>query len=204
MNVVLLQAKAVEMTMIDQPIRDKEKALSIQTIVKNHAALLGINGGYFDDQFRPDGWCVIDGKEITVPLKKTPLSGVLYLRKKDSTPHLEFFEDRIPDVEFAVQTGPFIIDPGGAKGIRKAGGPLARRTVLAQTKKSWLIITTTPVTLYDLAVCLDMKGVSDEKIDRALNFDGGPSTGIFLQSEDVILQEAEFWPVRNVLLFKKR
>lgn len=197
----ILRPDKVELKIVDQPLRDKEHA-TIKQAVLREKGFLGINGGYFDLSFQPDGWCVVDGKEITPPSGKKILSGLLSIPKGKKIPRLDLFSNRPAEVFSAIQTGPFLIDPGGKMGIRQKDGPLAPRTVIAQTAKSLVIITTSPITLYDLADQLTTLYVADEKIDRALNLDGGPSTGIFLQSGDYTIDEPEHWPVRNILVFK--
>ena len=89
----------------------------------------------------------------------------------------------------ALQTGPFLVDPGGAHGIRRDDGKRAQRSLVILTKDRIAIAVTSRCGLYDLATALVRSpwlfGV--DHVERALNLDGGPSSGfaVRLLSGDV-------------------
>lgn len=142
-------------------------------------ATLAINGGYFDAAFAPLGLYRIDRRQAVPMLTRPPLSGVVTI---DSAGRLDFAMRDDPTAPSAFQAGPFVIDPGGATGIRHDDGKLAERTVIATDDHSLCVIVTTPATLRAVADALhdrpDAFGLS--RVDRALNLDGGPSAGFVL------------------------
>jgi uncharacterized protein YigE (DUF2233 family) len=130
-----------------------------------------INGGYFDGNIKPVGFCQIDGELLSAePSEK--LSG--YVTTTESG-ELSLHWKAVPEGAYrdVVQSGPFVIDPGGKIGIRTRTGKPAKRTLLGMNpEEKVFILATSEVHLYDLAEVL-MKTLPD--LERALNLDGGPS-----------------------------
>ncbi|MEO0509408.1 MAG: phosphodiester glycosidase family protein [Verrucomicrobiota bacterium] len=150
-----------------------------------------VNGGYFDGNLNPVGLFRINGVDIS-NTKDPRLSGFVTITEEGE---LELHWKRIPEIEYddIVQSGPFVIDPGGKIGIRSRSGKEAKRTIIGRTKNNrTLVITTNEVYLYDLAIILNSE-IPD--LDRALNLDGGPSVGLIYG--DIRIQNSN--PVRNFL-----
>jgi hypothetical protein len=107
----------------------------------------------------------------------------------------------------AVQSGPFLVDPGGEHGIRRDDGQRARRSLVILSADKIAIAVTSKCGLYDLATVLlqtpEVFGV--DRVERALNLDGGPSTGfaVRLPSGDVDIL-AETARIRTVLVIQRR
>jgi hypothetical protein len=80
---------------------------------------------------------------------------------------------------------PVLVKPGGVMGFpadADDGNP-ARRTVVAQDFAGHILFIAAPrghLSLHETAVFL---AASDLEINVALNLDGGPSTGLWLQSD---------------------
>lgn len=130
-----------------------------------------INGGYFDGNLKPVGFCKIDGEVLSLETL-SKLSGFVTTTK---TGKIDLHWKTLPAGEFrdVVQSGPFVIDPGGEVGIRTRTGKPAKRTLIGvSSDQKVLILTTSEVYLYDLAQVLK-KTMPD--FDRVLNLDGGPS-----------------------------
>jgi hypothetical protein len=150
---------------------------STAATIKNHfdpkKHQLMINGGYFNPDWSPTGYCKIDGKVIN-PKINQKLSGFIAIDKAGKMTLLARGEDlsKYPTV---LQSGPYVIDPGGTVGIRSKTGRPAKRTLVGMTKdKKLLISITRPIYLIDLANHI---GKHIPNLERLLNLDGGPSTG---------------------------
>lgn len=170
--------------------------LSVTDFYNEETDLLIVNGGYFDGNLHPVGYCKI-GDQIISEAHAPKLTGYLSL---DASGKLDLHWKQLPDPvpESVLQAGPFIIDPGAQIGIRSESGLPAKRTVVAQTQEGEiLIITTTAVSLFELARLLKVKLPS---IDCALNLDGGPSTGLIYENIRIENQN----PVRNFLRKKRQ
>ena len=134
--------------------------------------LLMANGGYFDGSLNPVGYCKI-GSVVHSDSDNPKLSGYLVL---DEEGRLDLsFKERLKSAHSVLQCGPYVIDPGGQLGIRSRTGTPAKRTLVAlKGDGAVLILSTSEVLLYDLALILKEQ---IPELDRALNLDGGPSVG---------------------------
>lgn len=168
-------------------------------------ATLTVNGGYFDAKFQPLGLYRIDGVERSPLLAKPPLSGVVAIDSHGRVDLLHRDDAAVASARSAFQAGPFVIDPGGKLGINSNDGKAAERTVLAITDgDGLLVIVTTPVTLRDLAVCLSEwpNFFRMGRVERALNLDGGPSTGFALNAGAASRSLRPRGPVRSAIVFR--
>jgi uncharacterized protein YigE (DUF2233 family) len=167
--------------------------------------VLAINGGYFEPSFQPSGLLRLDGKDLNPLAAEGVLSGIVAL---DEMGRLRLLprDGALDGVRSAIQAGPFLIDPGGALGVNPRPAA-ARRSVIAMDDHGRvLLLATGPLTLHQVASLLhDQSRVFGmERIERALNLDGGPSTGLSLALspavEDAAWSVSERGPVRNVLV----
>ena len=162
-------------------VRDQSGAFLNDLIPKG--AMAAINGGYFDDKFKPTGWLVDDAREYAKRVESKK-GGVLYVKNKEAFLSRMATSDREP--EFALQNGPFLIEPDGNIGIRSDDGKRAARTIacvdgkhehgIRRGKLRWILIFSSPngaPTLMESAKFLKEK----LSCSSALNLDGGPSTG---------------------------
>jgi hypothetical protein len=154
-----------------------------------------INGGYFNPDFSPTGYCKINGRTITAA-KSPSLSGFIAIDEKGALSILTSAENPMR-FDTVLQNGPFVIDPGGRMGIRSRTGKTARRTLVGQTYDNEIIILVTfPFDLYDLARAVKRHLPETE---RLLNLDGGPSTAIKSRLFEIVNSS----PVRNYLAKRK-
>ena len=175
--------------LIDVPTRKAEDHIGRYFNSRIHRWM--INGGYFNPDFSPTGYCKIRGRELR-PHRSPSLSGFIAL---DDVGRLSLLtkKDDLSPYPTVLQNGPFLIDPGGRIGIHSSAGKEAPRTVVGRTLDDEIIIAVTePVDLYDLA--REALRVFPN-IERMLNLDGGPSTA--LQTGDVEIRNSA--PVRNYL-----
>lgn len=164
-------------------------------------AVVAINGGYFAPSFQPAGLLWMDGRQVQPLAPEGVLSGIVAL---DAAGGLRLLPRgaELDGVHAAFQAGPFLIDPGGGLGVRPRAAS-ADRSVLAQDDHGRvLLLATGPLTLHHLATLLheDAQIFGMERIERALNLDGGPSTGLSLALDDAEWSVRERGPVRNVLV----
>jgi hypothetical protein len=150
-----------------------------------------INGGYFNEDFSPTGYCRINGRDVH-PHRSPTLSGYIALDEHGRLSLLTKKDD-VSSYPTVLQNGPFVIDPGGKIGIRSRVGKAASRTVLGRTDEDSIIVAVTaPIDLYDLAH--EARRVFPE-IERMLNLDGGPSTALKTRAFEI----RNSAPVRNYL-----
>jgi hypothetical protein len=157
---------------------------SLGEVMKHEKYLAGVNGGYFDEKFAPIGLRIANGQMIA-PLRRARLitgvivassRGVQIVRSRE-------FSRRL-GVTAAIQCGPFLVDRGQPIGGLN-DSHLARRTFAATTSSSRALLgVCSEVSLAELSKILVTTSLAEDlKVERALNLDGGSSTGFWLARE---------------------
>lgn len=150
---------------------------------RSAGCLAGVNGGFFHPDRRPLGLMIAGGRRINRFETARLLSGVVY--SDDRGIHLvrrAQFRDH-PGIKALLQSGPYLVDGGRAvRGLSTTGSD--RRTFIATDWRGhWVLgATSSPVSLAELAECLVAPGVlTPWTTARALNLDGGSSSGFFFE-----------------------
>jgi Phosphodiester glycosidase len=155
------------------------------------------NGGYFEHDLRPSGLVIEQGRQVAAPSRG---SGLALLGERLSL--LRYRETEVAGPhESALQLWPFLIEPGGADGIRRDDGKRARRSALALDdagRGMLLSVVGDGISLFELmGLCRKLGAVV------ALNLDGGPSTGFALLSSASWRESAQT-SVANALILVER
>lgn len=204
LNVVTLDQQAYKARVADQkPFLNFLSFQRIYETTKEQGATLGINGGYFTPKNQPLGLVILNGKR-TSPLawRSHLLSGLVLINQKGQV-SLVKRNTTYKKALYALQAGPFLIQPSGNLSLNKSKA-VRRRTALALAKNHLIVISSSPITLYQLGYFLKyfpkVFGVSRVRV--ALNLDGGSSTAmtLFFPNKSSLLIP-EILPVRNALLF---
>ena len=167
--------------------------------------LAGVNGGYFDPEYRPIGLLMVDGT-VVAPLQKARLlTGVLSAsgKKIQISRVAEFSLNQKP--EAAVESGPMLVDLGkSVRGLESS--KLARRTFAAVTAGDKAALGfCSDVTLADLSKVLASVAIPDFKIQRAINLDGGSSSAFwFKRANGSAFSISEQKPVRDFVAIVPR
>ena len=144
--------------------------------------IAGVNGGYFDTQFRPLGLRVIDGTTRSPFIRARLLTGVLCASsgRIEISRLSEFSQKKKCDA--AIECGPFLIDGGmPVRGLDQSRR--ARRTFVAVTRTGTAILgVSSDLSLAKLASVLT--ALPEFRIWRALNLDGGSSTAFWFRKKD--------------------
>jgi len=166
-------------------LQNEGGAASLSEVMKHEACLAGVNGGYFDEKFAPIGLRIVNGQMIA-PLQRARLiTGVLVA----STRGVQIIRarefSRRPGITTAIQCGPFLVDRGEPiSGLNDAN--LARRTFAATTNGNRALLgVCSQVSLAKLSRVLATTSLAEDlKIERALNLDGGSSSGFWFAREN--------------------
>src|SRR5262245_53643408 len=145
----------------------------------------GVNGGYFDTDFKPIGLRVADATTFS-PLRRARLITGILLQSDRGIDVVRVSEfSRTKKIATAIQSGPFLVEAN--KRIRSLNdSQLARRTFAAiATNDRALLGVSSDVSLAELANILATAPVAaDSKIRRAMNLDGGSSSAFWFARED--------------------
>ncbi len=149
----------------------------------NPKALVTFNGGYFDPDAKVIGVLVADGQAYGASLQgyggmlTADASGVIDVRSLRTKPY-----SAGEKLTAALQCYPVLVMPGGVSStLANDNGARARRTVVAidRSGRFLVIAITDPLTLTESSAWLLASGL---QVDRALNLDGGPSTGVLVRT----------------------
>jgi len=161
--------------------------------------LAAVDGGYVVNG-RPDGLLEIDGRVHELPVAH--LSGVVGSAKDDAPVVAPVKDVEAAGLRDAIQSGPFLVDPGGALGIRRDDGARARRALVVVGDQQIAVAITSRCGLYELANALvgspQTFGVAH--VERALNLSGDGAAGFAVRlPNDAVESIPEFVRPRTVL-----
>jgi hypothetical protein len=166
-------------------LQNEDGADSLGAVMGHEKCLAGVNGGYFDEKFAPIGLRMANG-QMFAPLQRARLiTGVLVASSRGVQIVRSREFSRRPGVTTAIQCGPFLVDltkPIG--GLNDANA--ARRTFAATTTSNRALLgVCSHVSLAELSKILATTSFAEDlRIERALNLDGGSSTGFWFAREN--------------------
>ena len=179
-DVAVFSAKSTALRVIDNP-----DGQSLGAVMKREKYVCGVNGSYFDTEFKPIGLRVADGTTFA-PLRRARLITGILLQSDRGIDVIRVSEfSGTKKTVAAIQSGPFLVE--GNKRIRGLNdSQLARRTFAGiATNDRALLGFCSDVSLAELANILATAPiVSDSKIRRAMNLDGGSSSAFWFTRED--------------------
>lgn len=178
---------------------DPASAYDLASAAKKRGALAAVNGGYFQPDRTPLGLRVRQGQEIHPLEKSRLLSGLLCVNGgRISLLRVGEFK-RTQSLREAVQAGPFLVDGGKPVAGLNATRSDPRTAIVARTGNRWSLVSTSVVTLAELGDILASPGaIGAGKATRALNLDGGSSTGLWVGTEPAFYTR-EFRDVRDFI-----
>lgn len=152
---------------------------------KQTDALLVVNGSFFDDTFRATALLVSDSAAIGQSYEG--FGGMLAVAP-DGHVGIQPLRDQGYDpqqpLEQALQSFPMLIFPGGVDAGVEWDAQRDRRTALALDRQGRLLVIICAQPAFSLNEFATWLQQSDLEIDRALNLDGGSSTGLYVNAAD--------------------
>lgn len=148
-------------------------------------ALLVVNGGFFTETFQATGLTVVAGQASGSSYGD--FAGMFAVTA--AGPEVRWLGARPyhadEPLQYALQSFPMLLRPGGLIGYPEEDGQAARRTAVAQDRAGRVLFILAPwgsFTLHELSLWLAR---SDLDLDTALNLDGGTSTGLLLAEPEI-------------------
>jgi exopolysaccharide biosynthesis protein len=166
-------------------IENEGGADSLGQVMRHEKCLAGVNGGYFNENFAPLGLRIANGQMIAALQRARLITGVLTASPRGvQIVRSREFSRRLV-VTAAIQCGPFLVD----RGERISGlndSHLARRTFAATTTSGRALLgVCSGVSLTELSNLLATASFAEDlRIERALNLDGGSSSGFWFAREN--------------------
>ena len=202
-HLAFFTSRAFRLQVVDLGAAAERPDAAIDDALQAAGSPAGVNGGFFHPDRRPLGLVISEGRRSNRFETAKLLSGVVY--SDDRGIHLvrrtRFRDD--PGITALLQTGPYLVEAGRTvRGLSNTDS--RRRTYIATDWRGhWVLgATLSRVTLAELAECLaSPDALTPWAIDRAINLDGGSSTGFFFDRASdrapVLLRPGK--PVRNLL-----
>ncbi|MEO0413851.1 MAG: phosphodiester glycosidase family protein [Verrucomicrobiota bacterium] len=169
----------------------------------------GLNGGFYGEDFKALGLVVQHGETITPYYNSNRsglTSGVLWYGKGGIHIVRRQSFQMNSGVKQAIQTGPMLVWGGSGVAGLSTDRPRPRSFVFTDWKGTWMLGTSSSVTLADLSSILDSsRELTGIHVDRAINLDGGRSTGMFVQQDTgTVIYRSEISKVRNFIGILKK
>lgn len=203
-SLVHFDARQCVLRIIDQPSRSA--AEDLEDVMPRLGALAGVNGGFFTPEFTPLGLTISNGRRVGTWTRSSLLGGVVLVRGGRL---LLLWRDEFQDSEAVtelLQAGPRLVSQGQPVTGLEARARRPRTFIATDVAGRWLLGTTSHVSLAELAGFLASPGlVPGMEIVRALNFDGGKSTGFWARLVDgSVISSPEVATVRNFVALVPR
>ncbi len=158
----------------------------LATALREAGCVAGVNGGFFHPDGTPLGLVIAQGQRSGRIEHSRLLSGVLYSDAQGTYLMRRAQFEEHPKIMALLQSGPYLVDGGNAvRGLSAQNA--SRRTFLATDWRGhWVLgATETPLTLAELAQLLTTPELlTPWRVERAINLDGGTSTGFFFDQAD--------------------
>jgi uncharacterized protein YigE (DUF2233 family) len=165
-------------------------------------AKIMINGAYFLEDNTPAGYLVVNGERVGELIFDQDKSGALVINENKI--ELRDLKDR-PLVEgekndLALQSYPLLI-LNGKTNVKEDSGLTARRTAIGLDAQGFIyliILTQGETSLYILAQTLAATKIN---FTNVLNLDGGPSSGVIINTDQNSVIKNSLAPVPSVVVF---
>ncbi|CDZ78588.1 Exopolysaccharide biosynthesis protein related to N-acetylglucosamine-1-phosphodiester alpha-N-acetylglucosaminidase [Legionella massiliensis] len=198
-HVFRIDLKENELSLVSAKDLSRQHA-SIEEYAQYSKALLAINGGFFDNDYKPLG-LRINNKQQHNPAKNISWWGIFYIKNQKA--YLTSANQYSPDhqIEFAIQSGPRLLINNRIPPLKPGR---AERSALGITHDGRLIILVTdnmPLSTTELAQLMKAQPLNCE---NALNLDGGSSSQLRAQLDSFQLDVHGFSNVSDAVVVKAK
>lgn len=173
---------------------------SVDEYAQHTNALLAINGGFFDNNYKPLGLRIYNKRQKT-PLKRISWWGVFYIRNQK--PYIASVNQfhHSSQIDFAIQSGPRLLVNSRIPPLKPGR---AERSAIGITHDGRVIILVTdnlPLSTTELAQLMKAPPLNCQ---NALNLDGGSSSQLRAQLDSFQLEVHGFSNVSDAVIVKAR
>lgn len=176
------------------------KNASADQFAQHSNALLSVNGGFFDPDFKPLG-LRITNKKLKNPLKDISWWGVFYI--KNNKPYISnpkhFYQDE--QIDFAIQSGPRLLIRGKIPSLKQGIADRSALGITSQGKVIILVSTNAAMTTDELAHLLKAYPLN---CTDAINLDGGSSSQLYAHINSFQLNVHGFSNVSDAIVVKRK
>ncbi len=190
--------------------RDPDRTQNLEEIHKSNKSLFTFNGSFFSEKFTPTG-LLISGQQELAPLVKADLLDGIFTIDSQHKPKLYIYPEfkklsTTLQPEFAIQSGPTLIDSQGNLAVTDKSTKKANRTAIGIDKDGQVVVIIDRESILDIDKSLTLYQFADLirnspelkplGIHSLLNLDGGPSTGFVIGDQYF----PEFDKIQNIII----
>lgn len=161
-----------------------------QTLMKENNCEFGMNGGFYDENFKALGLLITDSTVVSKQKTSQLFNGFVSLKCFNNTDKcaMEIGSDFDASAQTVLQSGPILISDGKSRELSMAQDKLARRMVLAKNALGEIII----LTIYDPEtekmgselgdvpeLIVQISNKENLGITDAINMDGGRASAFY-------------------------
>jgi uncharacterized protein YigE (DUF2233 family) len=182
-----------------------ENPQALRQWFEQRPALVMINGGFFQEDYRSTALVISDGQSNEYSYEgfggmfgvdAGGIVSLLALSRYEYQGSEGFIQ--------GLQSFPMLVYPGGEPTQPEDNGSRARRSAIAMDTNGRVLLIAVPFSAFTLTEFGLWLSQSDLEIDRALNLDGGASTGLFVSAGELNEQIDAFEPLPLVLWAEPR
>lgn len=190
-----IDLKDYQLDLVTAKALSKRQA-SINELARKNHAMLAINGGFFDNNYRPLGLRIYQQQEHN-PVKKISWWGIFLI--KNQIPSIISSREYEPDshTQFAIQSGPRLIINGTIPHLRPG---VAERSALGLTRRNKLIVLVTEKALITTTELAHLMKAPPLNCYNALNLDGGSSSQLYAHIQSFKLNVHGFSNVSDAIV----
>ncbi len=182
----------------------QQSAESKKTLIEladQNQAIIGINGGYYRENFLPNGLLILQGKQYSRMVHNDLLQGIV---KLDINDHLSLSSrEDSSNIYSAFQAGPILYQ--GSQWYKPNWNKVRKRSIIFEFEnRNIMLMNTSAISLDELVDILKIWVTklpeNYGKLAFALNLDGGRSSAFFLNfPSPVLVQEQDY--IKTAILF---
>ncbi|MFA6027495.1 MAG: phosphodiester glycosidase family protein [Patescibacteria group bacterium] len=176
-----------------------QNPLVISKWQEKYKPLFVCNGGYFMENNLPSSLLKINGEQYGTKLGADSV-GELVIDDNGQPDILENADNS--QYNNLLQSYPLLVRPDGVKSLKDDSGQVAPRSIIAKDAEGNILFIFTSNYYFSLYNLQDYLADSDLNLKIALNLDGGPSSGYYLNSETIKKSESDVVP--NVVMVNKK
>ncbi|MEM7144727.1 MAG: phosphodiester glycosidase family protein [Verrucomicrobiota bacterium] len=182
LHLITFNNQTATLKLIDQGDDPKNPPYkNLADAMQQNFCIAGCNAGYFMEDFSPAGLTISGGQSIGSFTTHSLYSGTVVVTSNGALKLLWNNETKLTsDITELVQAGPRLVLEGKPKTAYDWNKHRNRTFILTDGGSNWAIGLCTTISLSDLALVLaNPEIVSELKVWRALNLDGGTSSSLY-------------------------
>lgn len=201
-SMVIFTSKDFRIRVIDNAAaNDAAQYLNLASAMESNGCIAGCNGGFFNRKpFAPVGGMISGSRQTSAVDPATWMKGLLVVRNGQPALDTTVSFQPTPDVTDLLQSGIWLVRTGKPESDADQTKAARRTFICHDGKGTWAIGVSERCTFHELATILKSPEITTIlDVQEALNFDGGPSTGLWLKQDPDNFYLPEKWAVRNYI-----